>query len=114
MPRYAAINKALEKGLENVSAEAGIKLIEDWEKQLEGYEGKGSKDLLRDLEALKKELGKGEKMKGEKVQQLTAKLGQATIKAAEGAEGGPDEKLKALGEGLAAVGGGEGGSDEEE
>lgn len=103
MPRYAATANALEKGFENVSPEASIKLIEDWETQLEGYEGAGGKGLLRDLEALKKELGKGDKMNGEKVQELTVKLGQATIKAAEGMEGAGQEKLKAIGETLASA-----------
>ena len=105
MARFAATTKAFEKGVENISPEASIKLIEEWEGQLEGYEGKGGKGLLRDLEALKKELGKGDKMKGERVQQLTAKLGQATIKAAEEMEGSGQEKVREIGEALASAGG---------
>jgi hypothetical protein len=56
------------------------------------------------LDALKKELSKGEKMNGEKVGQLTAKLGQATIKAAEEMEVAGSEKVKAIGEALASAG----------
>lgn len=103
MPRFAATIKAFEKGVENLSAETSIKLIEEWEGQLEGYEGKGGKGLLRDLEALKKELGNGDKMNGEKVGQLTAKLGDATIKAAGEIEGAGAEKVKALGEALSGA-----------
>jgi hypothetical protein len=43
MPRFAAITKAFEKGVENVSAEASIKLIEDWQGQLEGYEARAAR-----------------------------------------------------------------------
>lgn len=105
MPRFAATTKALEKGVDNLAPEAAIKLIDDWEGQLKDAEFKEAKAIHRDLEALKKELGKGDKMNGEKVQQLTAKLGAETIKAAAGVEGGGGEKVKSIGEALAKVAG---------
>lgn len=100
MARFAATTTAFSKGVENLSPEASIKLIEEWEGQIQELDSKESKGLVRDLEALKKELGKGEKMNGEKVQQLTAKLGEATIKSAESIEGSGAEKVRGLGEAL--------------
>ena len=104
MPRFAATMKAIEKGVDQLSPSAAVKLIEDWKGQLAEAEFRGSKGILRDLEALEKELGRGEKMNGDKVRTLTAKLGEATAKSAEGVEGQNGEKLKALGDALAAVG----------
>ena len=104
MPRFAATTKALEKGVGSMSPDAAIKLIDDWEGQLKDAEFKEAKGINRDLEALKKELAKGEKMNGEKVQQLTVKLGEATIKAAGAMEGGGAEKVRGLGEALTSAG----------
>jgi hypothetical protein len=103
MPRFAATNTALEKGVENIKPDAAIKIIADWEQQLEGAEFKGAKGIVRDLGALRKELEKGDKLKGERVQQLTAKLGQATVAAA-GEDERDADKLRDIGEKLAAVG----------
>ena len=111
MPRFAATANAFEKGVENIKPDAAIKLIQDWEQQLEGAEFKGAKGIVRDLGALRKELEKGDKLKGERVQQLTAKLGQATIAAA-GEDERDAEKLRNIGERLSAVGD-PGGSDDE-
>ena len=105
MPQFAATTKAFEKGVETLAPEASIKLIESWEGQLEGAEFKEAKAIHRDLEALKKELAKGDKMSGEKVQQLTAKLGAETVKAAGAVEGSGGDKVKALGEALAKAAG---------
>lgn len=105
MPRYAATTKAFEKGVENLSPDAAIKLIDEWEGQIASLDSKEGKGLTRDLEALKKELGKGDKMNGEKVQQLTAKLGEQTVKAADAMEGGGGDKVRALGEALTKAGG---------
>ena len=104
MPQFAATTKAFEKGVGSMSAEASIKLIESWEGQLEGAEFKEAKAIHRDLEALKKELAKGEKMNGEKVRELTAKLGAETIKSAANVEGSGGDKIKAIGEALSQVG----------
>lgn len=105
MPRFAATTKAFEKGVESIAPEAAIKLIDDWAEQLKDLDSKEGKTITHDLEALKKELGKGDKMDGEKVKKLTAKLGQETIKAASAVEGSGGEKVKALGEALAGAAG---------
>lgn len=105
MARFAATTNAFSKGVENISPEASIKLIEEWEGQVQELDSKEAKGLVRDLEALKKELGKGEKMSGDKVQQLTAKLGAATIKSAESIEGSGAEKVRGLGEALTKAAG---------
>ena len=113
MPRFAATTNALEKGVDSIKPDAAVKLIEDWEQQLEGAEFKGAKGLLRDLGALRKELEKGEKMKGERVQQLTAKLGQATVAVADQDERNAD-KLRDIGEKLNSVGDAESDDDAED
>ena len=104
MPQFAATTKAFEKGVESLSPDAAVKIIESWEGQLAEAEFKEAKAIHRDLEALKKELGKGEKMSGDKVKQLTAKLGAETVKSAGSVEGSGGDKVKAIGEALAKVG----------
>lgn len=105
MPRFAATTKAFEKGVESIAPDAAIKLIEEWEGQLKDLESKEGKAITRDLEALKKELGKGDKMDGEKVKKLTAKLGEETVKSASAIEGSGGDKVKALGEALTKAAG---------
>ena len=103
MPRYAATLNALEKGVGSISPDAAVKLIEDWETQLGELDSKGAKTLVKDLGALKKELGKGDKLDGAKVQELTAKLGGETTAIADEDDKGAD-KLRQIGEALSKAG----------
>ena len=105
MPQFAATTKAFEKGVESIAPDAAIKLIDGWEAQLKDLDSKEGKTITHDLEALKKELGKGDKMDGEKVKKLTAKLGQETVKSASALKGSGGDKVKALGEALTKAAG---------
>ena len=107
MARYAATTTAIEKGLENVSPDAGVKLVDDWVEQLQASDKPALKKLAGDLDRLKKELGKGEEANDATVRKLLAKLGQATVKSADEAEGANVQKLKDLGEALASAGAGD-------
>ena len=104
MARFAATTNAFEKGVDSIKPEAAVKLIEEWSTQLEELDSKGGKQIVKDLEALKKEFGKGDKMDGEKVKALTAKLGQETVKIADEDEKSGD-KVRALGEALTKAAG---------
>ncbi len=103
MPRYAATQKAIEKGLDQVAPDAGVKLVDDWIEQLNGSDKKGAAALVKDMERLKTELGKGSP-KGEAVLKLVHKLGAATTKLADEAEGTNGDKLRQLGEALTNAG----------
>lgn len=97
MARFAETEKALEKGLESLSPEKGVQLIEDWEEQLRDLEG--AKPVLKDLGALKKAL-QAKEPDGDKIQELLRKLGQETVEAADQAEGSTADKVRDLGEQL--------------
>ena len=103
MPRYAATLNALEKGFDAIKPDAAVKLIEDWEGQLGELDSKGAKAIVKDLGALKKELQKGDKLNGDKVKELTAKLGQETTAIADEDEKSAD-KLRQIGESLSKAG----------
>ena len=103
MPRYAATQHAIEKGLEQTAPAAGAKLLDDWIAQLEGVDKPGVKRLAGDLAKLKTELERPEP-RGDKVLALVHKLGQATVKSADAAEGANADKLRALGEALTNAG----------
>lgn len=103
MPRYAALQSAIEKGLEQVKPDQGVKLIDDWIGQLEGSDKKGAKGISGDLAKLKQELERPQPRE-QNVLKLVHKLGEATVKSADEASGSNAEKLRALGEALANAG----------
>lgn len=113
MARFAATMNAVEKGFENVSPSQGAKAVDDWIEQLNGADFRGAKGLARDLDRLKKELERDEP-RDEAVRKILAKLGPATEKSAEGAEGASQQKLRDLGKALTEQGQGHEAEAEEE
>ena len=101
--RFSATESAIEKGLETIKPDAAVKLIEGWEQELESADLSGVKGIAGDLERLKKELSK-ESPKPEAVTKLVGKLGAATTKAAERADGPVADKVRSLGEALSNSG----------
>lgn len=100
MPQFAATTHAFEKGVDKITPDAAVKLIESWEDQLADIDSREGKAIVKDLGSLKKELQKGDKLDGAKVKELTAKLGQETVASAKGIEGAGQEKVRSLGEAL--------------
>lgn len=99
--RFAATENAVEKGLENVTPAAGIKLIDSWIEAVQDVEVPGIKGLAKDLEGLKKQLEADEPDQA-KIKALVAKLGEATTKSAAKAEKeNVKPKLESLGDALA-------------
>lgn len=96
--RFGATINAVNRGLENMKANQGIHLIEDWETALEESEAPGTKGLLRDLAALKKQLERPEP-DAERISTLLHRLGEATVKVSAKAEKQGD-KIRELGEAL--------------
>lgn len=101
MPNYAATLKALKAGVQSMTAKVAVKNIEGWEAQLEGVEVSGVKTLLKDLEALKKQLQKDD-LDGESVRKLMAKLGKETAAIAGRMDGKDSGRVKEIGEALSA------------
>jgi hypothetical protein len=97
--RFADTEAAISKGLENIASNAAIKLIEAWESELEQADFTGAKSIAGDLERLKKALGK-DSPDADNIYKLLAKLGQATVKAADKADGATADKVRSLGEAL--------------
>jgi hypothetical protein len=108
--KFAATMNAINRGLDKVKAAAGAHLIEDWETALADVDLPGAKGIVRDLQALRKQLEK-DQPDGERIQALLHRLGEATVKIAARSEKSED-KLKALGEALTDAG--EHSPDEEE
>lgn len=104
MVQYAETKNALEKGIETISPEKGVELIEKWEDSLKDVDGSGAKTILRDLGALKKAL-QAKEPDSEKIGALLKKLGQGTTEIAGEAEGSAGEKLKDIGQGLSQAAG---------
>lgn len=103
MVQYADTQHALENGIETISAEKGVDLIEKWEDSLKDVNGTGAKSILRDLGALKTAL-KAKQPDSAKISSLLKKLGQETTEIADEAEGTASDKLKAIGKGLTKAG----------
>jgi len=101
--RYAHTQHAIEKGLDQVAAEAGITLLDDWIEQLKGADEPGVAGVAKDLARLKAELGKGAP-KADAVLKLVLKPGVAATRLADAAEGTKGEKLRTLGEALTNAG----------
>ncbi len=96
--RFTSINKAIDGGLDKVSPQDAVKVIEYWEGEMKDVEGAGAKAVLHDLASLKKHL-QADKVDNAAIKKLTHKLGAETIKL-----GGDDntvaKHVKELGEKL--------------
>ena len=99
MPQYAATIKHIKDGVKSFTIAAAVKNIEGWEATLENVEASGAKTIIKDLEALKKQL-QAEPINGEAVKKLIAKLGKETVTIAGKADSKNAEKIKELGEAL--------------
>ena len=110
--RFAATRDLLDKDLEKVNPDTAVKNIDAWEEGLKALDSKGAKAVLRDLEALKKQIGAA-KPNEAKIRQLLGKLGEETTKLADEAPEAQQDKLRELGEQLSGAAG-EGGSEDEE
>ena len=108
--KFAATMNAVNRGLDKIKAAAGAHIIEDWETALADIDLPGAKGIVRDLQALRKQLEK-DSPDGERIQALLHRLGAATVKIAARSDKS-EEKLKALGEALTEAG--EDSPDEEE
>ena len=108
--KFAGTMNAINRGLDGTKATKGADMIEDWETALADSEVSGSKGILRDLQALRKQLEK-DTPDADRVHALLHRLGTATTKIADRADKSQD-KLKALGEALTEAG--EDSPDEEE
>jgi uncharacterized coiled-coil protein SlyX len=110
--RFAATRDLLAKDLEKVSPDTAVKNIDAWEEGLKALESKAGKAIVRDLEALKKQLT-GSKPNGAKIRELLKKLGEETTNSAEDAPENQQEKLRELGRQLTEAAGGGDGADEQ-
>lgn len=111
--RFAATRDILEKDLEKVNPDTAVKAIDGWEEGLRELDAKGAKAVVRDLEALKKQLTGG-KPNESKIRQLLAKLGEETTKLADEAPESQQQKLRDLGQQLTEAGGTSDGAEEQE
>ncbi|MGI4745959.1 MAG: hypothetical protein ACRYGI_11900 [Janthinobacterium lividum] len=102
MPQFDATIKHIKDGVKSFTVAAATKNIEGWEATLEKLDTPGTKTIIRDLESLKKHLH-AEPLDGAAIQKLVAKLGKETVTLAGKADGKNAEKVKALGEALAAA-----------
>ncbi len=101
--RFAATESAIEKVLENASPKAGASLVEGWLTEIEKDDISGSQGLQHDLERLHKELS-NDTPDADKVQKILGKLGPATLKLADKADGAIADKVRHLGESLQSAG----------
>lgn len=108
--KFAGTLNAINRGLETTKPAKGADLIEDWETALADLDVTGSKGILRDLASLRKQLEK-DAPDADRIHALLHRLGAATTKIADKAEGSQD-KLKSLGQALTEAG--EDSPDEEE
>lgn len=108
--KFAGTMNAINRGLDGTKADKGADMIEDWEAALADVDVAGSKGILRDLGALRKQLEK-DTPDADRVHALLHRLGAATTKIADKGDKSQD-KLKALGEALTEAG--EDSPDEEE
>ena len=108
--KFAGTMNAINRGLDGTKPNKGADMVEDWEAALAEVDVPGSKGILRDLGALRKQLERGEP-DADRIHALLHRLGVATTKIADKADKS-QEKLKSLGEALAEAG--EDSPDEEE
>ena len=97
MPQFDATIKHIKEGVKSFTVSAAVKNIEGWEATLEKVEAPGAKGIIRDLESLKKHLH-ADKIDGEAVRKLVAKLGKETVTIAGKSDSKNAEKIKELGE----------------
>ena len=102
MPQFDSTIKHIKDGVKGFTIAAATKNIEGWEATLEKVEAPGVKAIVKDLESLKKHLH-AEKINGEQVRKLVAKLAKETVAIAGKTDGKNAEKVKALGEALASA-----------
>ena len=102
MPQFDATIKHIKDGVKGFTVAAAVKNIEGWEATLEKVEAPGVKTIIKDLESLKKHLH-AEKIDGEAIKKIVAKLGKETITIAGKSESKNAEKIKSLGEALTAA-----------
>jgi len=100
--KFAATLNAVNRGLDSTKPDKGAHLVEDWETALADTDVTGSKGILRDLQALRKQLEK-DSPDTERVHTLIHRLGEATTKIADKAEKNGD-KLRELGQALTEAG----------
>ena len=99
MPQFDATIKHIQDGVKGFTVAAATKNIEGWEATLEKVEAPAAKTIIKDLESLKKALH-ADKLNGETIRKLVAKLGKETVAIAKKSEGASAEKISALGEAL--------------
>lgn len=99
MPQFDATIKHIAEGVKGFTVAAATKNIEGWEATLEKIDSPAAKAIVKDLEALKKQLH-AEKLNGEAIRKLVAKLGKETVAIAKKTEGKGAEKIASLGEAL--------------
>ena len=100
MPQFDATIKHISEGLKGFTVAAATKNIEGWEATLEKVDSPAAKTIVKDLESLKKHLH-AEKLDGNAIRKLVAKLGKETVAIAKKTDGKGGEKIQALGEALA-------------
>ena len=99
MPQFDATIKHIAEGVKGFTAKAAIKNIEGWEATLEKVDSPAAKTIIHDLDNLKKHLN-ADKLNGEAIRKLVAKLGKETVAIGKKSEGNNAEKIGALGEAL--------------
>ena len=100
--KFAGTLNAINRGLDTTKPDKGAHLVEDWETALADVEVAGTKGILRDLTALRKQLEK-DTPDADRIHALLHRLGAATTKIADKADKNGD-KLKALGQALTEAG----------
>lgn len=99
MPQFDATIKHIKEGAKGFTVAAAVKNIEGWEETLNKSDAPGTKTIIKDLEALKKQLQKDE-IDGDAVRKLLVKLGHETVTIAGKTDSKNADKIKALGEAL--------------
>ncbi len=99
MPQFDATIKHIADGVKSFTVAAATKNIEGWEATLEKVDSPAAKTIVKDLESLKKHLH-ADKLDGDGIRKLVAKLGKETVAIAKKTEGKGAEKIQALGEAL--------------
>lgn len=108
--RFAATLNAFNRGIEALKPRQAISMIEDWETALAEVDVPGTKGIVRDLGALKRQLDADEPDE-QRIDAILARLGEAVTKIAPRADRNAD-KLEQLGRALSESG--EAQDDEEE
>ena len=99
MPQFDATIKHIKEGVKSFTVSAAVKNIEGWEATLEKVEAPAAKTIVKDLENLKKHL-QADKIDGEAIKKIVAKLGKETVTIAGKSDSKNAEKIKHLGEAL--------------